>query len=112
MDEAVETDLENFFHILRIITHSVLFLLIDDTIAQKSGKKIPDYAWHKDHTQKNYLFGYQWVLLALLYKDSLLPFWANLYHPKGAKGCDPFKTKITMAKKILHGIHLYIPCKL
>ena len=41
LEEIAEIALEQFFHALRIKTHSVLFLIIDDTIAQKSGKKIP-----------------------------------------------------------------------
>ena len=49
--------------------------------------------------------------LALLYKDFLLPLWAKLYHPKGTKGCGPFQTKITMAKKMLQALRLPVPCK-
>ena len=42
----------------------------------------------------------------------LLPLRANLYHPKGTKGCGPFRTKITLAKKILKELRLPVPCKL
>jgi hypothetical protein len=111
MEELAETALEQFFHTLRIKAHSVLFLIVDDTICQKSGKKIPGCAWHRDHAQKAYVFGHQWVLFALLYKDFLLPLRAKLYHPKGAKGCGPFQSKITMAKKMLQTFRLPIPCK-
>ena len=82
MEEVAQTALEQFFHTLRIKAYSVLFLLVDDTIIQKSGKKIPGCAWHRDHAKKSYVFGHQWVLSALLYKDFLLPLWAKLYHPK------------------------------
>jgi hypothetical protein len=85
---------------------------VDDTIVQKSGKKIPGCAWHREHAQKSYVFGHQWVLSALLYKDFLLPLWAKLYHPKGTKGCGSFQTKITLAQKMLHPLRLPIPCKL
>ncbi|MGD0919597.1 MAG: transposase [Thermodesulfobacteriota bacterium] len=112
MEEVAETALEQFFHTLRIKPHSVLFLIVDDTIVRKSGKKIPGCAWHRDHAQKAYVFGHQWVLSALLYKDFLLPLWAKLYHPKGTKGCGSFQTKITMAKKMLQALRLPIPCKL
>ena len=112
MEEVAETALEQFFHRLRIKAHCVLFLIVDDTIIQKSGKKIPGCAWHRDHAQKAYVFGHQWVLSALLYKDFLLPLWAKLYHPKGTKGCGPFQTKITMVKKMLQTFRLPIPCKL
>ena len=112
MEEVAETALEQFFHRLRIKAHCVLFLIVDDTIIQKSGRKIPGCAWHRDHAQKAYVFGHQWVLSALLYKDFLLPLWAKLYHPKGTKGCGPFQTKITMVKKMLQTFRLPIPCKL
>jgi len=111
LEEVAETALEQFFHRLRIKAHSVLFLIVDDTIIHKSGKKIPGCAWHRDHAQKAYVFGHQWVLSALLYKDFLLPLWAQLYHPKGTKGCGPFQTKITMVKKMLQTFRLPIPCK-
>jgi hypothetical protein len=111
MEELAETALEQFFHTLRIKAHSVLFLIVDDTICQKSGHKIPGCAWHRDHAQKTYVFGHQWVLSALLYKDFLLPLWAKLYHPKGTKGCGSFQTKITMVKTILQTLRLPIPCK-
>lgn len=111
MEEIAETALYQFFHTLRIKAHSVLFLVVDDTIAEKTGKKIPGCAWHRDHTQKTYVFGHQWVLFALLYKDFLLPLWAKLYHPKGTKGCGPFQTKITLAKRMLQALRLPIPCK-
>ena len=58
-----------------------------------------------------YVFGHQWVISALLYKDFPPPLWAKLYHPKGTKGCGSFQTKITMAKKILQTLRLPIPCK-
>jgi hypothetical protein len=111
MEEVAETALEQFFHTLRIKAHSVLFLIVDDTIIQKTGKKIPGCAWHRDHAQKAYVFGHQWVLFALLYKDFLLPLWAKLYHPKGTTGGGPFQTKITMAKKMLQTLRLPVPCK-
>ncbi len=38
MEEVVETILEQFFHALHIKAHSVLFLIVDDTIIQKTGK--------------------------------------------------------------------------
>jgi len=111
LEEVAETALEQFFHTLQIKTHSILFLIVDDTIIQKSGKKIPGCAWHRDHAQKAYVFGHQWVLFALLYKDFLLPLWAKLYHPKGTKGWGSFQTKITMAKKMLQTLRLPVPCK-
>ncbi len=113
LEEVAQIALQQFFHTLRIKTHSILFLIIDDTIAQKSGKKIPGCSWYKDHAQNMAnVFGHQWVLSALLYKDFLLPLWAKLYHPKGTKGCGCFQTKITMAQRIIQRLQLPLPCKL
>ena len=112
MEEVAQTALEQFFHTLQIKAHSVLFLVVDDTIIQKSGKKIPGCAWHRDHAKKAYVFGHhQWVLSALLYKDFLLPLCAKLYHPKGTKGCGSFQTKIIMAQNMLQTLRLPVSCK-
>ena len=112
-DEVLAMALAKFFHTLKIKTRSVVFLLLDDTIIKKTGKKIPGCAWYKDHAQNlANVFGHQWVLAALFYKQALLPLASRLYHPKGAKGCGRFQTKVTLAKRILHGLRLPIPCKL
>jgi len=111
MEQVAGTALDQFFDTLRIKAHSVLFVIVDDTIVEKTGKKIPGCSWHKDHTKNKYVFGHQWVLLALLYKDFLLPRWAKLYHSKGTKGLGPFQTKITLAQKMLQTLRLPVPCK-
>jgi SRSO17 transposase len=113
MDKVLEITLQKFFHTLRIKAHSVVFLLLDDTILEKTGKKVPGCTWYKDHAQNlANVFGHQWVLAALLYKQALLPLRAQLYHPKGAKGCGRFQTKISLAKRMLQGLRLPVPCQL
>jgi SRSO17 transposase len=113
VEEVFQTALHQFFYTLRIKAQSVVFLIIDDTLVQKTGKKIPGCAWHKDHAQNMAnVFGHQWVLSALLYQDFLLPLRAKLYHPKGTRGCGPFQTKIVLAKKILKELGLPVPCRL
>jgi Transposase DDE domain len=113
VEEVTETALGQFFQTLRITTRDVLFLIVDDSLVQKTGKKIPGCGWHKDHAQNMAnVFGHQWVLSALLFKDFLLPLWAKLYHPKGTRGCGRFQTKITLAQKIVRTLVLPIPCKL
>ena len=113
VEEVTETALHQFFQALRITARDVVFLIVDDTLVKKTGKKIPGCGWHKDHAQNMAnVFGHQWVLSALLYKDFLLPLWAKLYHPKGTRGCGPFQTKITLAQKIIRTLVLPIPCKL
>jgi hypothetical protein len=102
MDEVLAMAVQKFFHALKTKTRSVVFLLLDDTIIQKTGKKIPGCAWYKDHAQNlANVFGHQWVLAALFYKQSVLPLAARLYHPKKVKGCGRFHTRISLAKKIL-----------
>ncbi len=113
IDEITETALDQFFNQLRIGVRDVLFLIVDDTLLKKTGKKIPGCGWHKDHAKNMAnVFGHQWVVSALLYKDFVLPLWAKLYHPKGTRGCGPFKTKITLAKRIIKELRLPVPCKL
>ena len=112
-EKVTETALYQFFRTLGITARDVLFLIVDDTLVKKTGKKIPGCGWHKDHAQNMAnVFGHQWVLSALLYKDFLLPLWAKLYHPKGRRGCGPFQTKLTLAQKIIQTLALPIPCKL
>lgn len=113
VEEVTETALDQFFQTLRITARDVLFLIVDDSLVKKTGKKIPGCGWHKDHAQNMAnVFGHQWVLSALLYKDFLFPLWAKLYHPKGTRGCGPFQTKITLAQRIIRALVLPIPCKL
>ena len=113
VDEVLALALQKFFHTLKIQARSIVFLLLDDTIIKKTGKKIPGCGWYKDHAQNlANVFGHQWVLAALLYKQALMPLASRLYHPKGAKGCGRFQTKVTLAKKILQRVHLPRPCKL
>jgi len=113
VEEITGTALYQFFQALRITVRDILFLIVDDTLAKKTGKKIPGCGWHKDHAQNMAnVFGHQWVLSALLCKDFLLPLWAKLYHPKGTRGCGPFQTKIALAQKIIRSLALPIPCKL
>jgi hypothetical protein len=113
VQEMAETALEQFFRVLGLTAQSVLFFIIDDTLIHKTGHHIPGCGWHKDHAQNMAnVFGHQWVLSALLYKDFLLPLWAKLYHPKGTRDCGPFQTKITLAQKIIRTLALPNPCKL
>ncbi len=112
-DEVLALALQKFFQTLKIQARSIVFLLLDDTILQKTGKKIPGCAWYKDHAQNlRNVFGHQWVLAALFYKQSILPLGAQLYHSKGIQECGRFHTKITLARKILQSLCLPMACKL
>jgi SRSO17 transposase len=113
LDEVLEVALQKFFDTLKIQARSIVFLLLDDTIIEKTGKKIPGCAWYKDHAQNlANVFGHQWVLAALFYKQALLPLWSRLYHPQGTKGCGRFQTKVTLAKRMLQSLCLPMSCKL
>ena len=113
VDDIMDLAVQRFFETLRIKGRSPLFLLLDDTIQEKTGKKIPGCAWYKDHARNMAnVFGHQWVLAGLLWKDFLMPFWARLYHSRKTKGCGRFQTKIAMAQKMLQNLRLPIPCKL
>jgi Transposase DDE domain len=111
-EELVGMAMELFFKTLKIKANSVLFFVVDDTLSEKTGKKMPGCGWHKDHAhQMANVFGHQWVLSALLYKDFLFPLWAKLYHPKGTKGCGRFQTKVAMVKTMLRELQFPLPCK-
>ncbi len=79
VQEVAEVALEQFFRVLGLTAQSVLFFIIDDTLIHKTGTHIPGCGWHRDHAQNMAnVFGHQWVLSALLYKEFLLPLWARL----------------------------------
>lgn len=66
VEEVTETALRQFFQTLRITARDNLFLIVDDTLVKKTGKKMPGCGWHKDHAQNmTNVFGHQWVLSAL-----------------------------------------------
>src|SRR5512139_401309 len=46
MDEVLATALQKFFQTLKIKARSVVFLLLDDTLLKKTGKKIPGCGWY------------------------------------------------------------------
>jgi SRSO17 transposase len=113
IDEVLDLAMQRFFQTLRIKARRPLFLILDDTIQEKTGKKIPGCSWHKDHAHNMAnVFGHQWVVAGLLWKNSLMPLWAKLYHSRKTKGCGRFQTKIAMAQKMVQGLRLPIPCKL
>ena len=50
-DEVLALAFQKFFQTLKIKARSVVFLLLDNTIIKKTGKKIPGCAWYRDHAQ-------------------------------------------------------------
>jgi hypothetical protein len=113
VDEVMDLAVQRFFQTLRIKARCPLFLILDDTMQEKTGKKIPGCSWYKDHARNMAnVFGHQWVLAGLLWKNSLMPLGARLYHSRKTRGCGRFQTKITMAKKLVKNLRLPVPCKL
>ena len=46
VEEVTEIVLHQFFQTLRITARDVLFLIVDDSLVKKTGKKIPGCGWH------------------------------------------------------------------
>jgi len=84
VEEVTETALHQFFQRLQITVRDVLFLIVDDTLLKKTARGSQDVDGIKDHAQNMAnVFGHQWVVSALLYKDFLLPLWAKTLSSKG-----------------------------
>ena len=104
--------MECFFKTFKIKPNSVLFFVVDDTLSQKTGKKMPGCGWHKDQTHKMaYVFGHQWILSALLYQEFLFPLGAKLYPPEDPKGCRRFKPKVAVAQTMLRELQFPLLCR-
>jgi hypothetical protein len=46
VEEVTETALYQFFQTVRITARDVLFLIVDDSLVKKTGKRIPGCGWH------------------------------------------------------------------
>jgi hypothetical protein len=58
MEEMTRIAVYQFFHHLPIKTPSGLFFIVDDTIAKKTGKKMPGCGWHKDQASNPHVFSH------------------------------------------------------
>lgn len=54
-------------------------LVIDDSLAKKTGKHIADVQYHKSHTDAGYVFGHQFVTALLKAKNFCFPLFPKLY---------------------------------
>ena len=76
------------------------FLIIDDTISHKTGKKIEQVEIFHDHSNNKYVLGHQVVTSLLVSGEKYFPLGLRLY--KRYTENDPnFKTKIQFAKELL-----------
>ena len=100
VDEVMNLATQRFFKKLRIKARSPLFLLLDDTIQEKTGKKIPDVLGLKT-TPATWpaCLAINGLLAGLLWKDFLMPFRARLYHSQKTKGCGRFHTKLPSLRR-------------
>ena len=69
-------------------------LIIDDSIAEKTGKHIEEAQYHKDHSGNGFVFGHQVVTALIMCFGLLLPLFPKLYSKKT-------QSKIELAKQII-----------
>ena len=69
-------------------------LIIDDSIAEKTGKHIEDVQYHKNHSGNGFVFGHQVVTALIMCFGLLLPLFPKLYSKKT-------QSKIELAKQII-----------
>lgn len=69
-------------------------LIIDDSIAEKTGKHIEEVQYHKGHSGNGFVFGHQLVTALIMCFGLLLPLFPKLYSKKT-------QSKIELAKQII-----------
>lgn len=69
-------------------------LIIDDSIAEKTGKHIEEVQYHKGHSGNGFVFGHQVVTALIMCFGLLLPLFPKLYSKKT-------QSKIELAKNII-----------
>jgi len=69
-------------------------LIIDDSIAEKTGKHIEEVQYHKCHSGSGFVFGHQVVTALIMCFGLLLPLFPKLYSKKT-------QSKIELAKQII-----------
>lgn len=69
-------------------------LIIDDSIAKKTGKHIEEAQYHKNHTGHGYIFGHQLVTALVMCVGLVLPLFPQLYSKKT-------QSKIELAKQLI-----------
>lgn len=77
-------------------------LIIDDSTAKKTGKKIDGVQYHKDHAKKGYVFGHQVVTALLQSGNILLPLVPLLYSKKTVTKIQLAIQQINLAINYVH----------
>lgn len=91
-----EQELEQkYFSVLRReFAHESAFLVIDDTLNEKTGHAMEEAQYHRDHCSNGFLFGHQCVTALLTVRGKLFPLFPRLYSKKT-------ESKIDIAKEII-----------
>jgi hypothetical protein len=92
-----ESALERKYHAqLRLVQgRQSAMLVIDDSLAKKTGKHIDDTQYHKNHVGgQKYIFGHQFVTAGLKFSGQFMPLFPRLYSKRTC-------SKIEFAKKII-----------
>ena len=89
-----------FKKIKYLFKNAITYLLIDDTLVERNGKKIELTQKHKDHNTNSYINGHQFFT-SMIYTGFLqLPLFPELYSSKS-------NSKIEMAKNIIEKLVNY-----
>lgn len=77
-----------------------VYLIIDDTLVERNGKKVEETQSHFDHTTNSYITGHQFFTAILYTRFLQLPIFPELY----SKNTD---SKIEMARKLVDKLGSY-----
>ena len=77
--ETLKLELRYFSKLRHVFGRNLVSLIIDDSLAKKTGKHIADVQFHKSHTDQGYVFGHQFVTALLKAKNICFPLFPKLY---------------------------------
>jgi hypothetical protein len=106
MEPIVNKALERHWRHLNIRVGFNLFLLIDDSETDKSGKQMEGAGFFKCHSaEKQYIFGHNFVLMLASLNSVAVPVGIRLYLKEDycKKNQIPFKTKNQLAAELIEG---------
>jgi hypothetical protein len=106
MEPIVNKALEEHWKHLNIRGGVNLFLLIDDSETDKSGKQIEGAGFFKCHSgEKRYIFGHNFVLMLASLNSVAVPVGIRVYLKEDycKKNQIPFKTKNQLAAELIEG---------
>ncbi len=89
------------FEFIKPKLKGIVYLIVDDTLCEKTGRKIQGVARHFDHNEKRTILSHSIVCGILKCAEIVLPYEVKLYRKiETCKGVE-FKTKIDLAKEII-----------